>query len=119
MKPGKTVGTMFRARGPNGDPTTPDVLPVASVIKNGVVTSVVCVVAATDVVGVYSVMLTLPSNWVDGDLVDLDIRTMIQGYEATALMRLGTVSTVADMVVAQTNVITGIAADVRDLQGLV
>jgi hypothetical protein len=26
---------------------------------------------------------------------------------------------VADMVVAQTNVITGIAADVRDLQGLV
>ncbi len=119
MKPGKTVGTMFRARGPNGDTTTPDFLPVVTVIKNGISTSVVCVVAATDVVGVYSVMLTLPSNWVDGDLVDLDIRAVIQGYEATALMRLGSVSTVVDMVVAQTNVINGIASDVRDLQGLV
>ena len=119
MKLGKTVGTIFRAIGPNGDPIACDALPVATVIKNGVVTSVVCVVAAAADIGVYSVTLTLPSNWTDGDLVDLDIRTVIQGYEATALIRLGTINTATDVVAAQTSTLTSIAADVRDLQGLV
>lgn len=98
MKPGKTVGTTFRALGSNREPTVPDELPVASVIKNGIITSVVCVVAATDVLGVYSVMLTLPSSWVDGDLVDLDIQTVIQGYNTNALVRLGIVSAAASVV---------------------
>lgn len=119
MKPGKTVGTLFRARGPNGDAVATDTLPIAAVVKNGITTSVLCVVAATNDLGVYSVALTLPNNWEDGDLVDLDIRTLIQGYEATTLMRLGTVSTAADAVAAQTALINSVAADVRDLQGLV
>jgi len=66
----------------------PDVLPSGILIRNGIDTSVV-VSISTLVDGSFLAQSTLPSNWIEGDVVHLRITAISSGLDLTQTIDLG------------------------------
>jgi len=66
----------------------PDVLPSGILIRNGIDTAVV-VSVSTLVDGSFLAQSTLPSNWIEGDVVHLRITALSSGLDLTQTIDLG------------------------------
>ena len=63
----------------------------ASIYRNGVLT-VVAVSVANVTTGIYSYSLSVPSNWVKGDTVVLQLSAVVEGFSTNSTLSLGTVA---------------------------
>ena len=90
LLPGKTISHFFYVRSLSNRILVPDANPTAVLIR-GAIDTVVPVSVSSTVDGAWVAQATLPSNWVEGDVVFLRISAVKDGYTMSDTIKLGTV----------------------------